>query len=165
VLCIGAPDQWGKHLGQSVWLREILGREDGPPPPVDLAHEKKIGDFVRALVRDGTATAVHDISDGGIAVALAEMAMASGIGVTTTELNDVEPVESFFGEDQGRYLLTIREDDLDRVHEAAEEAGIFAPWIGRTGGTDVVLGEAQPVPVAKLRAAHENWFPAFMAGP
>jgi phosphoribosylformylglycinamidine synthase len=165
VICIGCPDQWGKHLGQSVWLREIQGREDGLPPPVDLAHEKRVGDFVRALVRDGTATAVHDVSDGGIAVALAEMAMASGIGVTTTELNDIEPVESFFGEDQGRYLVTIREDDLDRVHEAAEAAGLFAPWIGTTGGTDVKLGEAAAIPVAKLREAHENWFPAFMAGP
>jgi phosphoribosylformylglycinamidine synthase len=165
VLCIGAPDQWGKHLGQSVWLREILGREDGPPPPVDLAHEKKAGDFVRTLILSGTATAVHDVSDGGIAVSLAEMAMASGIGVTTTELNDVEPVETFFGEDQGRYLVTIREDDIDRVHEAAEAAGLFAPWIGRTGGADVVLGEAKPVRVAKLREAHENWFPAFMAQP
>jgi phosphoribosylformylglycinamidine synthase len=165
VLCIGAPDQWGKHLGQSAWLRDIHGREDGLPPPVDLAHEKKIGDFVRALIRSSIATAVHDVSDGGIAVALAEMAMASGIGVTTTELNDVEPVETFFGEDQGRYLVAIRRDDLDRVQEMLVEAGIFAPWIGTTGGSAVILGEAKPVPVAKLREAHENWFPAFMAGP
>jgi phosphoribosylformylglycinamidine synthase len=91
--------------------------------------------------------------------------MASGIGVTTTELNDVEPVETFFGEDQGRYLVAIRRDDLDRVQEMLVEAGIFAPWIGTTGGSAVILGEAKPVPVAKLREAHENWFPAFMAGP
>ncbi len=63
--------------------------------------------------------------------------MASGIGVTTTELNDVEPTETFFGEDQGRYLVTIRRDDLDRVHELAEAAGMFAPWIGTTGGANV----------------------------
>ncbi|MEJ0013279.1 MAG: phosphoribosylformylglycinamidine synthase subunit PurL [Bauldia sp.] len=164
VLCVGAPAAWGTHLGQSIWLREILGREDGLPPSVDLAHEKRAGDFVRGLIRDGIATAVHDVSDGGIAVALAEMAMASGIGVTTTELNDVEPAETFFGEDQSRYLVAIRRDDLDRVYEMAEAAGLFAPWIGTTGGADVKLGEADAIPVAKLRAAHENWFPAFMAG-
>ena len=82
ILLVGAPPSWGTHLGQSIYLREILGREDGPPPPVDLAHEKRVGDFVRGLIRDGCVTAVHDLSDGGLAVALAEMAMASGIGAT-----------------------------------------------------------------------------------
>ena len=82
ILLAGAPPTWGTHLGQSVYLREILGREDGPPPPVDLAHEKRVGDFVRGLIREGKVTAVHDLSDGGLAVALAEMAIASGIGAT-----------------------------------------------------------------------------------
>ena len=85
ILLAGAPPGWGTHLGQSLYLREILGREDGPPPPVDLAHEKRVGDFVRGLIRDGLVTAVHDLSDGGLAVALAEMAMASGIGATVDE--------------------------------------------------------------------------------
>src|SRR5271163_1384382 len=67
-------------LGQSLYLRDICGREDGAPPPVDLAAERRHGDFVRELIRDGSVTAVHDISDGGLVIALAEMAMASGIG-------------------------------------------------------------------------------------
>jgi phosphoribosylformylglycinamidine synthase len=165
VMLVGAPNQWGVHLGQSVWLREIMGREDGLPPPVDLTHEKRSGDFVRRLIRDGIATAVHDVSDGGVAVALAEMAMASGIGVTTTELIDIAPVETFFGEDQGRYLVTLHEEDFDQVVAVAEETGLFTPWIGTTGGSDLKLGEATAISVAKLRAAHENWFPAYMAGP
>jgi len=165
VLLVGAPDTWGSHLGQSVWLREIEGREDGLPPPVDLAHEKRVGDFVRGLIRQRLVTAVHDVSDGGIAVALAEMAMATGIGVSTRGLNDVEPVATFFGEDQGRYVVTLRRDDLDRVQELAEAAGLFAPWIGTTGGDQLKLGEAGGISVASLRNAHESWFPAFMAGP
>ena len=108
ILLVGAPDNWGTHLGRSVWLRDIAGREEGPPPPVDLAHEKRVGDLVRGLIRDGLATAVHDCSDGGLAVALAEMAMASGIGATVNQLNDVPPAASFFGEDQGRYVVTVR---------------------------------------------------------
>jgi phosphoribosylformylglycinamidine synthase len=164
VLCVGCPDEWGSHLGQSIWLREIQGREEGPPPPVDLAGEKRAGDFVRALIREGVATAVHDVSDGGIAVALAEMAIASGIGVTTSQLNDVDPVRTFFGEDQARYLVAIRRDDLERVHERAEAAGLFAPWIGTTGGAELKLGDSAAISVAKLRAAHETWFPAYMAG-
>jgi len=165
VLLVGAPDSWGSHLGQSVWLREVEGREEGPPPPVDLTQEKRAGDFVRGLIRQRLATAVHDVSDGGVAVALAEMAMASGIGVTTTEPKAQNPVATFFGEDQGRYLITVRRADLDRVHAAANSAGVSAATIGTTGGETLKLGGAGGISVASLKEAHESWFPAFMAGP
>ncbi|MEO8669344.1 MAG: AIR synthase related protein, partial [Bauldia sp.] len=164
ILLAGAPAEWGTHLGRSIWLREILGREDGPPPPVDLAHEKRVGDFVRALIAERKVTAVHDCSDGGLAIALAEMAMASGIGATTTQLNDVSPLATFFGEDQGRYVLTASRHDLDSLHQRAKAAGIFMPWIGSTGGALLQLGEVISISVAKLKEAHENWFPAFMTG-
>ena len=165
ILLVGAPAGWGTHLGQSIYLRDIHGRTDGPPPPVDLAHEKKVGDFVRTLIRDGIATAVHDLSDGGLAVALAEMAMASGIGATVNQLDGSDPIPLFFGEDQGRYLVTMSRANLDKFYEEVYPyAGVFAPWIGNTGGTTLTLGEARPVAIAELRAAHEGWFPEFMAG-
>jgi phosphoribosylformylglycinamidine synthase len=165
ILLFGAPDWWGTHLGQSIYLRDLFGRADGPPPPVDLALEKKAGDLVRILIRDGNATAVHDLSDGGLAVALAEMAIASGIGATVNQLEGGDPIPQFFGEDQGRYLVTVKRDFLDRFYdEIYPYAGIFAPWIGVTGGTTLTLGEARPIPVADLRAAHDSWFPTYMAG-
>jgi phosphoribosylformylglycinamidine synthase len=165
ILLVGAPKDWGSHLGQSAYLRDLFGRADGPPPPVDLAHERKVGDFVRGLIRDGVATAVHDLSDGGLAVALAEMAMASGIGATVNQLNGLSPVPVFFGEDQGRYLVTIARERVESFHaDRIGDSGIFAPWIGTTGGTELMLGEARAVPVSELRRAHEGWFPAFMAG-
>jgi phosphoribosylformylglycinamidine synthase len=164
VFLVGAPPSWGTHLGQSVYLREIAGREEGPPPPVDLAHERRVGDFVRTLIREGVATAVHDLSDGGLAVALAEMAMASGIGATVNQPDDLSPVPVFFGEDQGRYLVTVRRDDVDALLDRAGKAGIFAPWIGVTGGSALKLGESGAISVAKLGQAYETWFPAFMAG-
>jgi phosphoribosylformylglycinamidine synthase II len=166
ILLFGAPDWWGTHLGQSIYMRDIHGRTDGPPPPVDLVHEKKVGDFVRTLVAEGTATAVHDLSDGGLAVALAEMAMASGIGAKVNQLEAGDPIPQFFGEDQGRYLVTIREfpdlEDFARFMARVNDAGIFAPWIGTTGGSELKLGNARAIPVAELRAAHESWFPRFM---
>ena len=168
ILLVGSPASRGTHLGQSVYLRDLFGRKDGPAPHVDLAHEKRTGDFVRKLIRSGTATACHDLSDGGLAVGLAEMAVASGIGATITDLEDQDPILQYFGEDQGRYLVTV---DLDPQGEAlaalwreAEAAGVFAPWIGTTGGADLVLGAARPVPVAALKAAHEGWFPSYMDG-
>jgi len=168
ILLVGAPANHGSHLGQSIYLRDLFDRKDGTAPHVDLAHEKRTGDFVRKLIRSGVVTACHDLSDGGLAVGLAEMAMASGIGATVVDLNDHDPILRYFGEDQGRYLVTLT---LDPQGEAfadllaeAESLGIFAPWIGNTGGSDLVLGDARPVAVAALSSAHENWFPQFMDG-
>jgi phosphoribosylformylglycinamidine synthase len=164
IFLVGAPSSWGTHLAQSVYMRDIHGRIDGPPPPVDLAHERKIGDFVRELIRDGMATAVHDCSSGGLALALAEMAMASNIGASVNELNDMSPIPVFFGEDQGRYVVTVERDDVDAMLELAEQRGIFAPWIGNTGGATLNLGHARPVAIEQLQKAHESWFPDFMGG-
>ena len=164
ILLAGAPSGWGTHLGQSVYLRDIHGRTDGPAPHVDLAHEKKVGDYVRGLIEDGLATAVHDCSSGGLALAVAEMAMASGIGATVNALDDADPIAVFYGEDQGRYVLTATQDNVDAVQMRAEAAGVFCPWIGRTGGNNVVLGDARPVAIEELRSAHESWFPRYMEG-
>jgi phosphoribosylformylglycinamidine synthase subunit PurL len=164
IFLVGAPAGWGTHLGQSVYMRDIHGRTDGPPPPVDLELERKVGDFVRELIRDGMATAVHDCSSGGLALAIAEMAMASGVGATINALNGADPIPVFFGEDQGRYVVTVERDDVDELLEMAEEKGIFAPFIGTTGEAVVTLGNARPVTIEQLQKAHESWFPDFMAG-
>jgi len=165
ILLFGAPDWWGTHLGQSIYLREIFKRKDGAPPPVDLKHEKMVGDLVRSLIRAGSVTAVHDLSDGGLAIGLAEMALASGIGATINQLDGGDPIPLFYGEDQGRYLVTMTRAQLDTFYAGPyQAAGVFAPWIGTTGGTTLKLGEARPVELSDLRKAHEGWFPDFMAG-
>ncbi|HEY8575540.1 MAG TPA: phosphoribosylformylglycinamidine synthase subunit PurL [Devosia sp.] len=168
ILLVGAPPSRGTHLGQSIYLRDLFGRKDGPAPHVDLAHEKRTGDFVRKLIRSGVATACHDLSDGGLAVGLAEMAIASGIGATVTDLTDHDPILQYFGEDQGRYLVTVALDpqgpELGALWEDASSLGIFAPWIGTTGGTELVLGAARAIPVSQLQSAHEGWFPNYMDG-
>src|SRR5262249_59707209 len=101
ILLVGDTQGW---LGQSLYLRDVCGREEGAPPPVDLAVEKRNGDFVRGLIGDGVATAVHDLSDRGLAVSLAEMAMASGIGAKLDAAGDHA---FWFGEDQARYVVTV----------------------------------------------------------
>ncbi|MEX0853500.1 MAG: AIR synthase-related protein, partial [Bauldia sp.] len=162
ILLAGAPAGWGLHLGQSIWLRAILGREDGPPPPVDLAHEKQVGDFVRGLIHDGLVTAVHDVSDGGLAVALAEMAMASGIGAVVDESPPASPTAAFFGEDQGRYLVTAKLDAAGALFARAAAAAVALARLGTTGGVDLKLAHCRAISVEKLGQAHENWFPAYM---
>jgi phosphoribosylformylglycinamidine synthase subunit PurL len=162
ILLVGASAEWGTHLGQSIYMRDLHGRSDGPAPNVNLAHEKSAGLFVRALIRDGLATAVHDCSDGGLGVALAEMAMASGIGATMEEPSGASSIASFFGEDQGRYVMTIKRSALDAVQVRAAKAGISAPLIGVTGGNELKLGSARAISVAALKSAHESWFPSYM---
>ena len=91
--------------------------------------------------------------------------MAGGIGAVVNQLDGGDPIPLFFGEDQGRYLVTMHPDKLDHFFdEIYPFAGVFAPWIGTTGGTDLILGEARPIPLSELRAAHEGWFPRFMQG-
>ena len=93
------------------------------------------------------------------------MAIASGIGATVNQLDGGDPIPLFFGEDQGRYIVTLPRDRLDRFYEEIYPyAGVFAPWIGTTGGTTLTLGEARPIPVAELKAVYEGWFPDFMRG-
>jgi len=160
ILLIGDTPGW---LGQSLYLREICGREEGAPPPVDLAAERRHGDFVRALIRDGLVTAVHDVSDGGLLIALAEMAMAGRIGAVL-EAPSALPVHAFwFGEDQARYVVTA--PDAEAIARRAQAAGVPLTRLGATGGKILAIANERPLPIADLAAQFEGWLPAYMTGP
>src|SRR5690242_17149754 len=155
----------GGHLGQSLWLREVHGREDGPPPPVDLAAERKAGDFVRDQIGKGALTAVHDVSDGGIAVALAEMALAGNIGMLVQPAGPGPAAKQFFAEDQGLYVATIDDSALMDFLMAADAAGVVVEPLGRTIAKRIVFELAEGdfcVTLDDLRAAHEGFFPTLM---
>jgi phosphoribosylformylglycinamidine synthase len=144
------------HLGQSLWLRECRGQEAGPPPPVDLAAERAAGDWVRARILDGKLTAVHDLSDGGLLVAVAEMALACGIGATLDPPAGHRAAWAF-GEDQGRYVVTTPPGtDLSDCPVPLER-------IGRVGGTSIVIGAGAGIELDRLRKAHESFLPNLMA--
>ncbi|NRP74182.1 Phosphoribosylformylglycinamidine synthase subunit PurL [Ensifer psoraleae] len=164
ILLAGAPESWGSHIAQSVYMRDIHGRTDGPAPHVDLAHERKVGDFVRGLIEAGLVTAVHDCSSGGLALAVAEMAMASAIGATVDAPAGHDPIPVFYGEDQGRYVVTVAAGNFDAVQEQAKAAGVSLAVIGKTGGDAVKLGDAGAVAIKDLCSAHESWFPDYMGG-
>ncbi len=160
LVLIGATAGW---LGQSLWLREMAGREDGAPPPVDLAAEKAAGEFVRAQILAGNVRACHDVSDGGLLVAVAEMAMAGNTGVRlSTGPREIPGHAYWFGEDQGRYVLAVA--DSATLLRVAEAAGIPAVRIGTSGGQDLTLPDGGTISIARLRAAHERFFPAWMDG-
>ncbi|MFT8850684.1 phosphoribosylformylglycinamidine synthase subunit PurL [Acetobacter orientalis] len=150
------------ELGQSIWLREILGREEGAPPPVDLAAEKRNGDFVRNAILDGTVSACHDIADGGILVAVAEMVMASRVGCELeSPTSGIRPEAFWFGEDQARYLVCIK--DGAAFCADAQKNGVPARILGRSGGSDLILPSGVTISAARLTTAHDAFFPTLMA--
>src|SRR5579884_3814881 len=151
------------HLGASLYLREIEGSEAGPPPPVDLAAERRNGDFVRAMIGEGRIAACHDLGDGGLLVAVAEMAMAGGHGAALDAPPPGMPAAAWwFGEDQARYLVETA--DPAGLAAAAAAAGVPARRIGRVGGAALTLPGGGAISVSTLTQANENWLPNYMAG-
>ncbi|NKC29572.1 phosphoribosylformylglycinamidine synthase subunit PurL [Falsiroseomonas selenitidurans] len=160
LVLVGATAGW---LGQSLWLREIAGREEGAPPPVDLAAERRHGDFVRAQILSGAVAACHDCADGGLLVTVAEMAMGGATGATlAAPPAGIAPHGWWFGEDQGRYVLAVA--DGAALLAAAAAAGVPALALGCSGGGDLVLADGSSISVARLVAAHEATLPALMQG-
>ncbi len=149
------------HLGQSLWLREVAGREEGAPPPVDLSDERRTGDFVRRIIGAGEVSACHDISDGGLLVALAEMAMAGPVGATL-QVPPATPAPHawWFGEDQARYVLATRNPAA--VLRDAQSAGLAARVVGRAGGDGLTLPDGVTISGAALHEAHDRFFATWM---
>jgi len=171
------------HLGCSLYLREILGKEEGVPPPVDLTAEKKNGDFVRMLIASATISACHDVSDGGLLVALAEMMYRHGIGALCHPVNRTsdctgspsvaqdpaqplrgsqDDIPFWFGEDQARYIIVVNPAKTTDVLAQAKKASVSISKLGKTQ-TDTLEVQGQfTLPVAKLVEAYERWLPEYM---
>ena len=152
------------HLGQSLWLREIAGQEAGPPPPVDLVAERAHGDFVRAQILGGAVSACHDISDGGLLVAITEMAMGGAVGATLLPAPaGMAPHSYWFGEDQACYVLAV--ENPEKLLAAATEAKIPARLLGKTGGEDLTLSEGATISIKALSIEHARFFAEWMDTP
>ncbi|HEY9058082.1 MAG TPA: AIR synthase-related protein, partial [Aurantimonas sp.] len=133
------------------------------PPPVDLAEEKRNGDFVRGLIRSGRVATCHDLSDGGLAIAVAEMCMASDRGARI-DAGDGAGHALLFGEDQARYVVAVAADMAGPIEAEAGEAGVPVRRLGVAGGSRLVIDGRLDLSVAALTIAHESWFPSYMSG-
>ena len=180
----GLPD----HLGQSLWLREFHGREEGAPPPVDLAMERKTGEFVRAAVESGLVNAAHDVSDGGILVAISEMALsgnlgadievdwiarASGPGVVEGLVAETHKslASWFFSETQGRYLIATSDPEAVTLIELAKKHDVAIRHLGFVGSNSISIGDMPgtsgnfgDIPLNALREASDSFFRDWMEG-
>ena len=152
------------ELGASLYLRLVETSEDGAPPHVDLAVERRNGDFVRGEIRSGAARVVHDLSDGGLACAAAEMALASKCGVKLAYSGNVPLHAWLFGEDQARYLLAAKPDIAEAIRQRAMAAGAPVSVVGLAGGASITVNGAHALDLGVLRHAHERWLPDLMGG-
>ncbi len=159
IFLIGEP---AKHLGQSSYLRICVGREEGAPPPVDLEVERRNGACTRQAIRSGLVTACHDLSDGGLAIGLAEMTIASGLGMNLAVETEITHA-ALFGEDQARYLCAVSPAHIDAFTEHCAKTGTPATRLGTAGGDALTIDGILKLPVEQLRAVHESWFPAYMS--
>ncbi len=153
------------HLGQSIYARDLF-KLGGAAPKVDLVLEKVNGDFVRKLIGDGLVNAAHDLSDGGVGIAAAEMALGSDVGVSLGYQGDLTDAAFLYAEDQARYIVALPSAKLDDLDKRARAAGVSFLVIGEAGGRDIsfvgVSGERESVLLDDLRTAHEGWLPAYM---
>lgn len=153
LIAIGVTRGW---LGQSVYLRDLFGIVEGAPPPVDLEAERKNGELIRKLIDEGLVTACHDVADGGMLVAAAEMALAAGRGLNLKTPVKARQAAFWFGEDQGRYLVAATPAAADTLLLKAAMAGVQASRIGRFGGPDLILDDNDAVSLLDLSDLFES---------
>ncbi|MDB9926287.1 phosphoribosylformylglycinamidine synthase subunit PurL [Hyphomicrobiales bacterium] len=161
VLLVGKTDG---YLGQSIYAKEILNIISGLPPKVNLKNEKKIGDTIRDLININKLDTVHDISDGGFLVALTEMSISGGIGVKIhLDEKDVSP-KFLFGEDQGRYIISVPDELISDILRILELKNIFFQKIGKTSGTKIIINDSEEIEIKSLKKIHEDWFNEYLKG-
>ncbi|MFN0219890.1 MAG: phosphoribosylformylglycinamidine synthase subunit PurL [Hyphomicrobium sp.] len=162
LIVIGAEAGW---LGQSLYQQHATGKFEGAPPPVDFESEIKAGRLIRALIRSGVASAVHDCADGGLLVAIAEMALAGDKGVELYPYEGKLPAHAvWFGEDQGRYVVETTPAKAEEVLERARLLELPARIVGKTAGTAIALKGETALSLGDLRASHEGWMKGLMGG-
>ncbi len=159
VVLIGADAGW---LGQSLYQVYAAGAFEGAPPPVDLAAERKAGDFVRSLVETDAVKTVHDISDGGLLVAVTEMALAGRRGFRYVHHPNLAPHAAAFGEDQGRYLVAASKNAAEEILERAKSFGLPARIAAYIEGDEIVISDEDKLDLSQIRELHEGWLPNFM---
>ncbi len=152
------------QLGASLYLREIEGREEGAPPPVNLDDEYDNGEFIRKLITQGRVSAAHDISDGGLLVSLTEMCLKNGIGANITLPDNVHTIAYTFGEDQARYIIAVAPEHVQNIVDAAASAELTLTELGTTSADELTVEGHFSTKISELRKLNENWLPNYMAG-
>jgi len=158
IIIIGKTDG---HLSQSIYATELLNINTGLPPKVNLAEEKKNGLTIKSLIESSLVDTSHDVSDGGILIALTEMAIKNNIGFEI-ETDKSNSHRFLFGEDQGRYIVSIKEKNLIKVKKILEENNVIYTIAGVTIDKIIKVNE-EKIHIDMIKEIYENWFTRYLS--
>ena len=147
------------HLHQSIFFEEIYSLKDGPPPDINLKNEKNNGEVVLKLLDNNLLFSVHDISSGGLLIALSEMSLSSKFGLKINKPKKLSNLmEYFFGEDQSRYLIEIESNNLDKVKKILKENQIFNETVAVVQKDVFEVAEEFKINTNELYKINDKWF-------
>jgi phosphoribosylformylglycinamidine synthase subunit PurL len=152
------------HLDQSVFARDILNEKNGPPPEINLFNEKNNGETILNLMNKNYIQSAHDVSLGGIITAIAKMCIMGNKGINIKKPNYlINEFEYLFGEDQGRYIVEIKKNDLDKVKEILDKSSIHYDELGVVTENDIIIDEKSKVTIDELIISNTNWLPNYVS--
>ncbi len=161
VLIIGKT---GGHIDQSLFARTILDEKNGPPPEVNLFNEKNNGESILNLIDKGYVKSAHDISLGGLLVAISKMCIKGNKGIKINKSkNLINEIEYFFAEDQGRYLIEINKEDLKEVTKILNKNSVHHEELGIITQNDMIINEKTKVTIDELKSYYTNWLSKYMS--
>ena len=151
------------HLDQSIFARSILSEKKGPPPEINLFNEKNNGETILKLIQEGLIESAHDISLGGIIIALARMCIKGNKGVKLNKLKSlINKFQYFFGEDQGRYIIEITKDNLKKVKEILNNNSVHYDELAIVVEKDIIIDEEPILSVDELMLSNKKWLKEYM---
>ena len=151
------------HLDQSIFARSILSEKKGPPPEINLFNEKNNGETILKLIHEGLIESAHDISLGGIIIALARMCIKGNKGVKLNKLKSlINKFQYFFGEDQGRYIIEITKDNLKKVKEILNNNSVHYDELAIVVEKDIIIDKEPILTVDELMLSNKKWLKEYM---
>ena len=152
------------HLDQSLFSRDILNEKKGPPPEINLFNEKNNGETILKLIDKKLIKSAHDVSLGGIITALSKMCIKGKKGATLKKTNSlINQFEYLFGEDQGRYIIEVKKDNLLNVVEILEKNSVHYDELGIVNENELIINDKSKVTIDDLIKSHTIWLTNYMS--
>ena len=151
-------------LDQSLFARDVLNEKNGPPPEINLFNEKNNGETILKLIDKKLIKSSHDVSLGGIIIALSKMCIKGKKGATLKKPNYlINEFEYLFGEDQGRYIIEIEKNNFKNVTEIIEKNSVHYDELGTVNENELVINDKSKVTIDELIKSHTNWLTNYMS--
>ena len=151
------------HLEQSIFARNILSEKKGPPPEVNLFNEKNNGLTTLKLIKENLIESCHDVSLGGIIVAISKMCLKGKKGIKINQLKGlINKFEYFFGEDQARYLVEIQKENLTKVDKILKENSVHYDELGTVIDENIEFSNEIKLSIDDLEKTYKNWLRKYM---